>query len=156
MRWYVSLYDVNAYGIHTLQTYERYDDFETAQRALSRTTIDYPTQYYIIEHKVGMHAPKLSSTKPPKREQYTVNNKVKKALQVDADHNIGTILRRIRALRPNSELTTIQSIVHDIQFYNSVWTKAQRAYLYEELAKQPCCAKLLHAYDLAHSSSYYI
>lgn len=156
MRWYVSLYEVNAYGIQTLETYERYDDFETAQRALSRTIPQYANQHYELEHKVGMHATKVVNTKPPKREQYTVNNKVKRAFQVDADHNIGAILRRIRALRPNSELTTIQSIVHDIQFYNSVWTKAQRAYLYEELAKQPCCAKLLHAYNEKHSSSYYI
>lgn len=155
MAWYVTLYTVIG-NEYTLETYETYKDFATAQQALWRATPDHPTQRYELEFKVGILATKRPNTKPPQREKYTVNNKVKKAFQVDADHAINGIVRRIRALRPNSDIKTIQAIVTDIQFYNNVWTKAQRSYLFEELAKQPCCTKLLYEYNAKHTAGYYI
>lgn len=153
--WYVSLYSTLD-NVHTLKTYECYKTYEAAQQALRRSIPEHPTQHYEIECKLGILATKQPKTKPPQREKYTVNNKVKKAFQVDADHQINGIVKRIRALRPNSDIKTLQTIVTDIQFYNKVWTKAQRAYLYEELAKQPCCVKLLYEYNAKHTAGYYI
>lgn len=155
LKWYVSLY--TKYGeSYVLETYEQYPDLDAAKRVARDSRPEYSTQLYHIERRVGSLCTKSPNTKPPHRESYSQNNKVKSALQHKADAAIPTIRDRIRHLNPNSKLSTIQSIANDIELYKSVWTAEQYKFLMSELAKQPCCTKLLHQYNAKHSASYYI
>lgn len=150
MTWYVTLYSAT----NSVVTYKSYATYTEASTAFRRS-IPSGDMHYEVECKLGILATKQPKTKAPQHTHYS-KNKVKQAFQQDADAQIDGIISRIRRLRPNSRISTLQSIAQDIKYYDSIWTKAQRTRLYEELIKQPCCAKMLHEYNIKYTEGYCI
>lgn len=154
-RWYITLYTKNG-NRYTFDGAEECASYEQAQRRLRTYKPPYPSQLYKVEYEeiVGQLATVPKPTISP-RKQYA-HNKVKRAFQEDADKMKDDIVASIEALRPNSSIEDIKSILDDINFYKSVWTKEQFNDFIVALEAQPCCTALTYKYNANHHIGKYI
>lgn len=153
--WYITLY-TKSRSRCTLDSYEKCNSYEQAQRKLRTYKPEYPTQFYRVEYEEVLgELASVPKVEAPKRTEYS-NNKVKAAFQKDADKMIDDILDKIKHLKPNASKDDIKCILEDFKFYKKMWTKEQRETLMLALAEHPCCTAFIYEYNSTHHNSYYI